>query len=1527
MYFSPLFCSLGVFSLISLSHEESAESANKYVWRVSLWVESERQTPPSEVFLPFFRVEYMKVRKVSIVVLVLTLFIIPVIIPPAHSSINTSTTYATAYVGETSISSEPFILDVANLPWLNPQGSNIRFFEYSNLTGQLYAYEQLFSKTTWTVNTVESTGWETLPYWQNGQLVFNCPSAPHGGQYIAWRYTPSSNTFNVTIHITSWPSGINNPYSPGIAIYSPTVGDQPTDIGTSGFLALLVTFNGQIWYHETNGNWVELSVVYPTPSTAYPFTFTVTFTENSAGNVTVSTVYINSTAYTVNVNTPFPWSQIGYVGIRGDIDNLFYVSYFAVSPSPFVNSVESTDWKTLPYWQNGELVINGTGASAGGQYIAWRFTPSSNTFNVTIHITSWPSGISGGTYPGIEIFSPNVGNQPYAQASGFLALLVTFNGNIWYHGISGISGCDLLKSSAYPTPSTAYPFTFTVTFTENSAGNVTVSTVYINSTAHTVNLNTPFPWSQIGYIGITSCYDLFYVSYFAVSPSPFVNSVESTGWETLPYWQNGQLVFNCPSAPHGGQYIGWRYTPVGNIINATIHITSFSSGSQYSPGIAIYSPTVGDQPTDIGTSGFLALLVTFNGQIWYHETNGNWVELSVVYPTPSTAYPFTFTVTFTENSAGNVTVSTVYINSTAYTVNVNTPFPWSQIGYIGITSCYDLFYVSYFAVSPSPFVNSVESTDWKTLPYWQNGQLVFNVTGASGSQYIAWRYTPVGNTINVTIHITSFPSGIPSGDNPGIEIFSPNVGDQPYDEVSGFLSLLVAFNGNIWYHGLNGFVLLKSSAFPTPSTAYPFTFTVTFTENSAGNVTVSTVYINSTAYTVNVNTPFPWSQIGYIGIRGDPSNLFYVSYFSTTQQLYAYELVTNPYTNTPYTGTVYMAIFPYPISYDVYVSQAPIVYSQATLPLVTVSSPSQVTTQYPIISTSTYMVIPSIGAYSGNTPLFLYPQMAVSEGIVPVIPMVESTSWKTLPYWQNGQLVLDVAAACSSQYVAWRYTPSSNTMNVTIHITSYPSGIQYNPGISIYSPNIGDQPYDYASGFLALLVTFSGNIWYHGTNANWVELRSSAYPTPSTAYPFTFTVTFTENSAGNVTISTVYINSTAYTLNVNTPFPWSQIGYVAIRVDTQNLFYVSYFSISQGSSPFVLVSPSYAQGFVGSQYAYPYFMNTTTVLVNNTAVPKGLSVFSGYMPGANTVFSTFLYMNTTPQSPVLVLMPAPYVSFNALSNGFSITADAQILSLYGYPATYTNPSFTYTPPGIIGMSGTNTFTFKGAQTQLSASTTPPSSTTPTPPSSSSSSSSSSSISTSPNTIQVVLNGSVYVHVPLLFHPALSTPNGSVLFSTSVNSTGVYISSYVTSAITTPLNVTIEYTNGTVIKSFTIEPGQTFQVPLVNGDENVIISYGNHTVTIPISANNVNVLSLRNAISAVLPPIYALPLFLLFAGSFFISLAVRSVPKFAGMGSIIYIFFVAPFLIVIGIPTSVVYGTVVGALIIIIIGLWASRSQD
>ena len=102
------------------------------------------------------------------------------------------------------------------------------------------------------------------------------------------------------------------------------------------------------------------------------------------------------------------------MGIRGDIINIFYVSYFGVSPAPyynaeqFVNNVESTSWKVLPYWENGQLMINSTEATTYSQYIAWRYSPISNVINVTIRVTSYPSRNGN---PGIVVYSPNVGDQ------------------------------------------------------------------------------------------------------------------------------------------------------------------------------------------------------------------------------------------------------------------------------------------------------------------------------------------------------------------------------------------------------------------------------------------------------------------------------------------------------------------------------------------------------------------------------------------------------------------------------------------------------------------------------------------------------------------------------------------------------------------------------------------------------------------------------------------------------------------------------------------------------------------------------------------------------------------------------------------------------------------------------------------------------------------------------------------------------------------------------------------------------------
>ncbi len=106
-----------------------------------------------------------------------------------------------------------------------------------------------------------------------------------------------------------------------------------------GFYALLVNFyDNEIAFHPPTTHYILLYSSLPQPNPNYPFTFSLILAENSAGNITVQSVYINSTAYTVNINIPFPWSQIGYVGIRGAHDDLFYVSYFAVNSIPLVSS-------------------------------------------------------------------------------------------------------------------------------------------------------------------------------------------------------------------------------------------------------------------------------------------------------------------------------------------------------------------------------------------------------------------------------------------------------------------------------------------------------------------------------------------------------------------------------------------------------------------------------------------------------------------------------------------------------------------------------------------------------------------------------------------------------------------------------------------------------------------------------------------------------------------------------------------------------------------------------------------------------------------------------------------------------------------------------------------------------------------------------------------------------------------------------------------------------------------------------------
>ena len=145
-------------------------------------------------------------------------------------------------------------------------------------------------------------------------------------------------------------------------------------------------------------------------------------------------------------------------------------------------------------------------------------------------------------------------------------------------------------------------------------------------------------------------------------------------------------------------------------------------------------------------------------------------------------------------------------------------------------------------------------------------------TPVEPNQYIAWLYKPPANAtaLNITVKVSSL--SVASGTYPGLVIFSDNAGNYTsYNITAPFYGLLISYTGSIWYHAPNStFKVLKSSVFTVPKP--PFTMTVSLV-NDSGNVSISKVYINGTAYTVNLTTPFPWSELdAYIGESADTND-------------------------------------------------------------------------------------------------------------------------------------------------------------------------------------------------------------------------------------------------------------------------------------------------------------------------------------------------------------------------------------------------------------------------------------------------------------------------------------------------------------------------------------------------------------------------------------------------------------------------------------------------------------------------------
>mgnify|MGYP001772519668 CR=1 FL=1 len=511
----------------------------------------------------------------------------------------------------------------------------------------------------WPVNTVETTGWKVYPYWQDGELVINSTDASTGGQYIAWRYSPVSNVINITIHITKYPE---SSWNPGIIIFNEQQNNNIIiDIG--GFGAILWTVNG----HGNSSNFGYL----PEPNLNYPFTYTVILTENSAGNVTLSAEYINGTKYTVTYGTWFPWNQIYYIGIRGDINNTFYVSYFAVSPSPyggveaFVDSVESTAWKVLPYWQDGELVINSTDVSYAGQYVAWRYIPVSNVINITIHVASFPEQHAN---PGIDIFSANPPTSYDFQGGNYYWLAIQWSGAYQYSTPSSVG--SVTTTSSIPNLM-GKVFTETVILTENSAGNITISAIYVNGTLYsTPDINVPFPWSKIAYIGIRGDDgNIFYVSYFAVSPFQYTN---------VQYTING---YSLPSMPDTSQV----NAIIARTTNGSYVLLGYYNGSWHEVNAPLSNPN-GQITVSYGFAGPVNVTVYSSNVVSYgalfQPGNGVMLEVQNAIPpsSPNNYQPLAYVGTNGEAGGEYDYANAPFVPVTSNSLNY---FEGASLAYIG----------------------------------------------------------------------------------------------------------------------------------------------------------------------------------------------------------------------------------------------------------------------------------------------------------------------------------------------------------------------------------------------------------------------------------------------------------------------------------------------------------------------------------------------------------------------------------------------------------------------------------------------------------------------------------------------------------------------------------------------------------------------------------------------------------------------------------------------------------------------------
>jgi hypothetical protein len=514
--------------------------------------------------------------------------------------------------------------------------------------------------------------------------------------------------------------------------------------------------------------------------------------------------------------------------------------------------VESTDWPIKPKLANDtvtiytpsqpevNITINNTQAIATP-------APFDQFINITLQQVENALGTDFGSYLWSQAESHDFLNVVFVNTSSgqpLYAWVQNFTSNwvaVWVRLPNGIPAHGAVNITMEFTNASQYPYTgiYSAIYKGYDNGNYTFAQYgYFNDTV-------PSGWKTGAHTG-------------GFSPTP-----TTSGLELLNFGEDEGTYVYAPLPSLNGNYtviVSWWYDGDADALDQELY-----------GNVSVISEVSSIGSTDGGDTPYAAGGTVAQNEIYISTA---YIKNASTYQTTSFDGQGTYYVTTYFAIQGN----TQYYGYSNHASPFQITLPSSFVTFHLLTdktaptvfiSAGDALYVSYVYLDTVIVIPTPPNNVMPAVVAVRGGCS----SGPVAGQYIAWGYKPTGNTLNITIQIKNYTTGIHGF--PGLVIYSANMGNYTNDNsTSGFSAILVSFTGAVAYHSPDAstYTFINTSAFPEPKP--PFNMTVILAKDSFGDTSVFKVYINKTVYILNVSLPLPWSQIGYIGLRADPGNIF-----------------------------------------------------------------------------------------------------------------------------------------------------------------------------------------------------------------------------------------------------------------------------------------------------------------------------------------------------------------------------------------------------------------------------------------------------------------------------------------------------------------------------------------------------------------------------------------------------------------------------------------------------------------------------